>query len=66
MTEHTGYTLNRVQFTKDEETCILHLLREAEKCGYPSCNEKWYPVIHSILVKYWDTDVKEVQYWQTL
>ena len=57
----TGYTLNRVEFTKDEETCILKFLREAQACGYPSSNSEWYPVINSILKKYYDSDIKEVQ-----
>lgn len=63
---NTGYTLNRVNLTKDEETCILHFLREARECGYPSCNEPWYPVINSIFRKYYDTSTKEAQDWQTL
>ena len=66
MTEHTGYTLNRVEFTQDEETCILKFLREAADCGYPSGNEPWYPVISSIMKKYWDSDIKEAQEWQTI
>lgn len=61
----TGYTLNRVNFTKDEETCILRFLRQAQECGYPSGNEPWYPVIDSIFEKYYDSDVKEAQWWQT-
>jgi hypothetical protein len=62
----TGYTLNRVDFTPDEETCILKFLRQAQECGYPSSNEEWYPVINSIMQKYYDSDVKETQWWQTL
>lgn len=62
----TGYTLNRVKFTKDEETCILKFLREAAECGYPSANEAWYPIINSIFRKYYDSDVKEAQEFQTL
>lgn len=61
----TSYTLNRVNFTKDEETCILRFLRQAQECGYPSGNEPWYPVIDSIFEKYYDSDVKEAQWWQT-
>jgi hypothetical protein len=57
----TGYTLNRVNFTLDEETCILRFLRQAEECGYSSCNEPWYPIIQSIFHKYYDSDVKEAQ-----
>jgi len=62
----TGYTLNRVKFTQDEETCILKFLRQAEDCGYPSSNEPWYPIINSIMCKYWDSDIKEAQPFQTL
>ena len=54
---NTGYTLNRVEFTQDEETCILKFLREAQDCGYPSGNEPWYPIIR----KYWDSDIKEAE-----
>ena len=61
-----AYSLNRVQLTKDEETCILHYLRQAADCGYPSSNEPWYPVIHSIFRKYYNTAPEEAQPWQTL
>ena len=54
------------KFTEDEETCILKFLRDAQECGYPSANEPWYPVINSIMRKYWDSDVKEAQEFQTL
>ena len=60
------YSLNRVNLTPDEETCILRFLRQAQECGYPSANEPWYPVINSIFTKYYDTDIKEAQPWQTL
>ena len=63
---NTGYTLNNVWFTKDEETCILKFLRDAQECGYPSANETWYPVINKIMQKYYDSDVKEAQPWQTV
>jgi hypothetical protein len=63
---HTGFTLNRVSFTQDEETCILKFLNNARECGHPSANEQWYPVIDSILQKYFDSDVKEAQAWQTV
>lgn len=63
---NTGYTLNRVNFTKDEEQCILRFLRDARECGYPSGNEPWYPVIDSIIGKYYDSDIKEADPWQTL
>ena len=66
MTETTGYTLNRVKFTKDEETCILKFLNNARECGYPSCNEQWYPIIDSIIQKYFNSNVKEAQPFQTL
>ena len=61
-----GYTLNRVKFTQDEETCILRFLNQARECGYPSANEEWYPVINSIFSKYYNSDIKEVQPFQTL
>ena len=63
---HSDYTLNRVKFTQDEETCILKFLRQAGECGYPSDNEPWYPVINSIFRKYYDSDIKEAQPFQTL
>jgi hypothetical protein len=66
MTETTGYTLNRVKFTKDEETCILKFLRQAADCGYPSGNEPWYDTINSIFRKYYNSDIKEAQPFQTL
>jgi hypothetical protein len=59
----TGYTLNRIDFTPDEETCILRFLRQAQECG---ANEPWNPVINSIMQKYYDSDVKEIHPWQTL
>jgi len=62
----TGYTLNRVNFTQDEETCILKFLNQARECGYPSGNEPWYSVIDSIIQKYYDSDIKEVQDWQMI
>ena len=61
----TGYTLNRVHFTKDEETCILRFLRQAEECGFPSSNEPWYPVINSIFQKYYNSNIQEAQEFQT-
>lgn len=60
------YSLNNVFLTKDEQTCILRFLRDARECGYPSANEPWYPVIDSIMQKYYDSDINEAQDWQTL
>jgi hypothetical protein len=60
----TGYTLNRVNFTRDEETCILWFLNRARECGYPSANSEWYSVIDSIISKYYDSDIKEAQEFQ--
>jgi len=60
----TGYTLNRVHFTRDEETCILWFLDRARECGYPSGNSEWYSVIDSIIQKYYDSDIKEAQEFQ--
>jgi len=61
-----GYTFNRVHFTPDEETCILKFLNEARDCGYPSANEEWYPVIDSIISKFFDSAIQEAQEFQTL
>ena len=63
---HSGYTLTRVKFTQDEETCILKFLREAKECGNLLNNSEWYPVINSIFRKYYDSDTKEAQPIQTL
>ncbi len=60
------YSLNRVDLTEDEQKCILHFLREAEGCGYPSANEPWYSTINSIFRKYYATQIQEAQPWQTL
>ena len=57
----TGYTFNRVKLTQDEQTCILSLLRDARV----NDNEVWHPIIDSILQKYYDSDIKEAQSWQT-
>jgi hypothetical protein len=61
LTMNTGYNLNRVDLTQDEQTCILKFLRDAQECGYPSSNEPWYPVINNIMRKYYDSDIKEAQ-----
>jgi hypothetical protein len=63
MNETTGYTLNRVKFTQDEETCILRFLQEA---GCLLNNSEWYPVINSIFRKYYDSNIKEAQPFQTI
>jgi hypothetical protein len=55
------YSLNRVNLTEAEETCILRFLRQAADCGYPSANEQWYPVINSIMRKYYATEIQEAQ-----
>ena len=56
-----GYTFNRVNFTANEESCILKFLNQARECGYPSANEEWYPVIDSIFQKFFDSNIKEAQ-----
>ena len=61
LTMNTGYNLNRVDLTQDEQTCILKFLRDAQECGYPSSKEPWYPVINNIMRKYYDSDIKEAQ-----
>ena len=58
----TGYTFDRVKLTQDEQTCILALLRDARV----NDNEVWHPVIDSIIQKYYNSDIKEAQEFQTL
>ena len=55
-----GYTFNRVKFTANEETCILKFLNDARECGYPSANEQWYPVIDSIIQKFFNSNIKPI------
>ena len=55
------YDLNKVILTQEEQNCILLLLEEASQCGYPSSNEPFYPIIHNIMTKYYDTDDWEGQ-----
>ena len=50
------YNLNKVILTEEEQECILHFLRQAQECGYPSANEPYYPIINRIMTKYYDTD----------
>ena len=59
---NTGYTFNRVKLTQDEQTCILSLLLYARVNG----NEAKHPVIDSIIQKYYNSDIKEAQEFQTL
>ena len=61
-----GYTLNRVKFTPNEETCILKFLNDARECGHPSANEQWYDTIDSIFQKFFNSNIKEAQEFQTL
>ena len=61
-----GYTFNRVEFTKDEETCILRLLFQARDCGRIEMEEEWYPVINDLITKYYSSNIKEAQPFQTL
>ena len=62
----TGYTLNRVNFTQDQDTSILRFLNQARECGYPSGNSIWYDTIDSIIQKFFDSNIKEAQEFQTL
>ena len=50
------YDLNKVILTQEEQDTILHFLRQAQDCGYPSANEPYYPAINRIMNKYYDTD----------
>lgn len=61
-----GYTFNRVEFTKDEETCILRLLYQARDFGRIKMEEEWYPVINDLITKYYSSNIKEAQPFQTL
>ena len=61
----TGYTLNRVKFTQDEETCILKFLTEAQNRDLIK-DKEWQPVIDSIFQKFFDSNIKEAQAFQTI
>ena len=60
-----GYTFNRVEFTANEETCILKFLVRAQN-RQSSEDEQWQPVISSILQKFFNSNIKEAQEFQTL
>ena len=60
-----GYTFNRVEFTANEETCILKYLVQAQNRN-SSDDEQWQSVIDSILQKYFKSNIQEAQEFQTL
>jgi hypothetical protein len=60
-----GYTFNRVDFTANEETCILKFLTEAQNRDLIK-DKEWQPVIDSIFQKFFDSNIKEAQEFQTL
>ena len=60
-----GYTFNRVEFTDNEETCILKFLTEAQNRDLIK-DKEWQPVIDSILQKFFNSNIKEAQEFQTL
>ena len=60
-----GYTFNRVEFTANEETCILKFLTEAQNRDLIK-DKEWQPVIDSILQKFFDSNIKEAQAFQTI
>jgi hypothetical protein len=60
-----GYTFNRVEFTANEETCILKFLTEAQNRDLIK-DKEWQPVIDSIFQKFFDSNIKEAQEFQTL
>jgi ATP-dependent Clp protease adapter protein ClpS len=60
-----GYTFNRVDFTANEETCILKYLVQAQNRN-SSDDEQWQSVIDSILQKFFNSNIKEAQEFQTL
>jgi hypothetical protein len=51
-----GYTFNRVEFTANEETCILKFLTEAQNRDLIK-DKEWQPVIDSIFQKFFETGV---------
>ena len=53
-----SYDLNKVELNQEEQNTIIHFLREAAGCGYPSANEPFYPIISSIMRKYYATEEK--------
>ena len=55
-----GYTFNRVDFTANEETCILKFLTEAQNRDLIK-DKEWQPVIDSIFQKFFDSNIKEAQ-----
>jgi hypothetical protein len=60
-----GYTFNRVKFTANEETCILKFLTEAQNRDLIK-DKEWQPVIDSIFQKFFDSNIKEAQAFQTI
>ena len=60
-----GYTFTRVNFTPNEETCILKFLVEAQNRDLTK-DKQWQPVIESILQKFFNSNIKEAQHFQTL
>ena len=60
-----GYTFNRVEFTDNEETCILKFLTEAQNRDLIK-DKEWQPVIDSIFQKFFDSNIKEAQAFQTI
>jgi hypothetical protein len=60
-----GYTFNRVNFTANEETCILKFLTEAQNRDLIK-DKEWQPVIDSIFQKFFDSNIKEAQAFQTI
>jgi hypothetical protein len=61
-----GYTFNRVKFTKNEETCILRLLYQVRDCGHFTIDEEWKPLCNDLITKYYNSNIKEAQEFQTL
>ena len=59
-----GYTFNRVEFTANEENCILKFLTEAQNRDRIK-DKEWQPVSDSIFQKFFDSNIKEAQAFQT-
>ena len=60
-----GYTFTRVDFTPNEETCILKFLVEAQNRDSVK-DKQWQPVIDSIFQKFFNSAITEAQEFQTL
>lgn len=49
--------------TNDELECVRVFLTKARDCGYPSCNEPFYPAIERVLNKIY-SEVYPIPVWE--